>query len=76
MPKLTPEERAELEAKLAADNDDEDNEDFGEIAILRGPGVKKFLEGLIGTPKAPEGTKPPEPTKDPKPPTKHKFFAV
>ncbi len=71
MAKLTPEERAELEARLKDDNDDEE-EDFGEIAILRGPGVKKFLQGILGEP---DGKKDEPPAKDPKPPTRHKYFS-
>jgi hypothetical protein len=72
MAKLTPEERAELEARLKDDTDDEE-EDFGEIAILRGPGVKKFLQGILGEPS--EAKKDEPPAKDPKPPTRHKYFS-
>lgn len=40
MAKMTPEERAELEAKLAADDDDEDDDDvevgFGDGSYIKG----------------------------------------
>lgn len=78
MPKMSAEERAELEAKLKADDEEDEDDDGGiEVAILRGPGVHSFIEKLVGSPKKSskkdDGGDPD--SKDKKPPSTSKWFS-